>query len=401
MDHSPTMPSRPVVSDVDAGLARVKQTLDDFVAESYLPGYVAAVQHGGLTRTILGGKADLANGAPMRRDTQFRMASLAKPWAAVLTLRLAEQGRLTLDSPITDWLPEFADARVLTDPAAQVPDGATPDTVAAQPITVWHLLTQTSGYGLIVDGEPRQAKQWVADELERRRLVPWDFDPRHSPDDVAAGFAALPLCFQPGEGWLYHSSSDLLSVLLHRAAGPVAGQVATVCEQLGLLSTGFIADPKRLATAYRAGDEGLVVADGAVGRFTHARAFDSLAGDLVSTAEDYLTFFTALAHKDPELLSAESYDQLLRDQLTPPVRATAGGFLQPGCSYGFQVQVQIDDHGPGAIGRFGWSGGTGTTVFADPANDLVAVLLTQRELGGPQDEAVFNALDEGLYAQCP
>lgn len=395
-----TQPSRAVVTDLDAGLARVQNSLDRFVDEGYLPGYVAAVKHGGLTRTILGGKADLATAAPMRRDTQFRLASLAKPWAAVLTMRLIEQGRLSLDSPITEWLPEFNGARVLADPTQQLSDEEAPaTTIPAHPITVRHLLTQTSGYGLIVDSEPGQARYRIGDAMDRAGLVPWNFNPKHTPDDVVAGFAALPLCFQPGQGWLYHSSSDLLSVLLHRAAGPVADQVITLCEQLGLLSTGFIADPKRLATQYRAGEDGLVVADSAVGRFTHERAFDSLAGDLVGTAEDYLTFFDSLARKDSSLLSSASCDAICSDQLTAEVRGTAGGFLQPGCSYGYQVQVQIDADGPGAIGRFGWSGGTGTTAFADPANDLVAVLLTQRELGGPQDEAVFDALDEGLYAQ--
>lgn len=390
--------SKRVIDDVEAGLGVVKDSLDRLVDQGHLPGYVAAVKHRGLTRTILGGKADLATGKPMRRDTQFRLASLAKPWAAVLTMRLVEQGRLTLDSPITDWLPEFGGAQVLGDPSGTLAAGK-PTTVPAAPITVRHLLTQTSGYGLIVGSEPGQAQHRVGEEMDNRGLVPWNFDPAHTPDDVAAGFAELPLCFQPGEGWLYHSSSDLLSVLLHRAAGPLADQIARLCEQLGLLSTGFIADPKRLATEYRGGEHGLVVADSAVGIFTHARAFDSLAGDLVGTAEDYLVFFDALARKDSSLLSTESCEAICSDQLTAEVRATAGGFLQPGCSYGYQVQVQIDADGPGAIGRFGWSGGTGTTAFADPANDLVAVLLTQRELGGPQDEAMFTALDEGLYAR--
>lgn len=391
-------PSMPMIDDVEAGLGVVKNSLDRLVDQGYLPGYVAAVKHRGLTRTILGGKADLATGKPMRRDTQFRLASLAKPWAAVLTLRLVEQGQLTLDSPITDWLPEFEAAQVLAQPSGPLTAGTEPETVPAAPITVRHLLTQTSGYGLIVGSKPGQARHQVGEEMDSRGLVPWNFDPAHTPDDVVAGFAELPLCFQPGEGWLYHSSSDLLSVLLHRAAGPLADQIAMLCEQLGLLSTGFIADSKRLATEYRGGENGLVIADSAVGIFTDARAFDSLAGDLVGTAEDYLVFFDALARKDSSLLSTESCEAICSDQLTAEVRATAGGFLQPGCSYGYQVQVQIDANGPGAIGRFGWSGGTGTTAFADPANDLVAVLLTQRELGGPQDEAMLEALDEGLYA---
>lgn len=390
-----------LTKDFLTALAKINQGLDELVASDYLPGYVAGIKHAGVTRILVGGYADLATGTPMRPDTQFRLASMSKPWAAVLTMRLVEQGVLSVDSPITEWLPEFDQARVLTDPTAVVPDGQEPPTVPAEPITVGHLLTQTSGYGLI-NAETGQAQHRIADAMERSGIVPWVEAPELTADDVAARFAELPLCFQPGTSWLYHSSSDLLSILLERAAGPLDGQIAALCQTLGLHSTGFVADPKRLATAYRATEKDkshteMVVTDSAVGRYTHPPRFNSLAGGMVSTAEDYVTFLNSLAGNRSTLISEESLVQLRADQLTPPVRQSAGGFLERGCSYGYQVQVQIEPDGLGEVGRFGWGGGTGTVGFADPASDLIAVLLTQREMGSPQDTKAFEVFEQGLY----
>src|SRR5688500_2723895 len=115
----------------------VQRLLDRRVEEGLMPGYVAAVRHAGATELLVGGRRDLDSDSPMTADTQFRLASVSKPFAGVLTLQLVEDGVLGLDDPVTRWLPEFAGPRVL-----RRLDGPLDDTVpAGRPITVRHLLT--------------------------------------------------------------------------------------------------------------------------------------------------------------------------------------------------------------------------------------------------------------------
>src|SRR4051812_5024824 len=163
----------------------------------------------------------------MRPDTLFRIASLTKLFAGALTLALVEDGALALDGEVGTWLPELAAPRVLTDPA-----GPLDDTVAAErPITVRHLLTNTAGLGFVPQAGPLQ------DAIGARGLAPGALPPSLSPDEYLARVGELPLAGQPGSAWNY--SSDVLSVLLARAAGRPADRLLAerITGPLGLADT--------------------------------------------------------------------------------------------------------------------------------------------------------------------
>ena len=361
------------------------------VERGRLPGFAAAVRYRGEVEVHTGGCLELGGEAPVRPDSLFRLASVSKPYAGVLTLSLAEDGVLDLDDPVARWLPELAQPRVLADRG-----GPLEDTVPAQrPITVRHLLSSTPGFGGLWDGSPLDRAVYAAG------IGPGPLPPQLTPEEYLARLAALPLAAQPGAGWLYHLSTEVLSVLLARAAGqPLHDLLRTrVTGPLGLRDTGFwAADPARLGAAYLEGDDGLALLDPADGVASRPPRFEGLAGGLVASAPDVLAFFSALADGGGPLLGRESVARMTTDALTAAQRAEAP-FLRGGRSWGLQVGVQVE---PGAAwerpGRWGWDGGTGTSAHVDPGRDLVAVLLTQRGAvpGDPFLARFWAALDRCL-----
>lgn len=202
------------------------------LADGAIPGYAAAVRIGGRTEVRCGGRTAVEPDAPpVREDTLFRIASLTKPMGGALTLSLVEDGILGLDDPAARWLPEMADPRVL-----ERPDAPLHRTVpATRPITVRHLLTMTCGWGAILSDTPLRAA------LADRRVAPGPLPPPMSGDEFVARLAELPLAFQPGEGWLYDTGTDVLGVLLERATGtPLAALMAErVTGPLGMANTTF------------------------------------------------------------------------------------------------------------------------------------------------------------------
>jgi CubicO group peptidase (beta-lactamase class C family) len=349
------------------------------VERGQLPGFAAAVRYRGQVEVHAGGCLELGGRTPVRPDTLFRLASLSKPFAGVLTLSLVEDGLLALDDPVGRWLPELAEPRVLVDRA-----GPLEQTVpAVRPITVRHLLTSTPGFGGLWDGSP------LDQAVDAAGLGPGPLPPELTHEEYLARLGELPLAVQPGTSWLYHLSTEVLSVLLTRVAGRPLRELLRdrVTGPLGMADTGFWAgDPARLGPAYLPAGAGFELLDPADGRASGPPVFEGLAAGLVSSAPDLLTFLGALADGGAPLLGPGSTTALPTGALTAAQRAEAAGFLGAGRSWGLQVGVQLEPAEPWAQpGRWGWDGGTGTTGWVDPARDLVAVLLTNRGMAGPGD----------------
>ncbi|GAA4736778.1 serine hydrolase [Modestobacter marinus] len=353
--------------------------LEARVESGRLPGYAAAVRYRGEVEVRTGGCLDPAGATRVGPDSLYRLASLSKPFAGVLTLSLAEDGLLDLDAPVDRWLPELAEPRVLRDRA-----GALADTVPTErPITVRHLLTSTPGFGALWDDSPLD-RAVVAAGLGAGPLPP-----ELTHEEYLARLGELPLAAQPGASWLYQLSTEVLSVLLTRVAGcPLHDLLRDrVTGPLGLTDTGFwAADPARLGPAYLPAGDGVELLDPADGRSSRPPEFEGLAAGLVSSAPDVLTLLSALADGGGPLLGPGSVAAMTTGALTTAQRAEAAEFLGPGCSWGLQVGVQVEPGPPWAQpGRFGWDGGTGTTGYADPDRDLVGVLLTNAGMAGPED----------------
>ena len=151
-----------------------------------IPGAVALLGSGDVPVVAVGVAA--VGGGPMRENAIMRLASMTKPITSVAALRLVEGGRLGLDQSLDEWLPELANRRVLSTPTA-----ALDDTVPARrAITLRHLLTNGSGYGMAFDGSPLQ--QAMADNGTEAGPEPWTL----SAEEWLTRLAELPLAFQPG-----------------------------------------------------------------------------------------------------------------------------------------------------------------------------------------------------------
>jgi CubicO group peptidase (beta-lactamase class C family) len=391
-----------------AGLQRIHDRMVGYVERGLLPGMVTLVsRRGELHVDAIGSKG--IGGAPMGRSTIFRIASMSKPITAAATMMLVEEGRLDLDEPVDRLLPELASRRVL-----RRLEGPLDDTVpAARPILVRDLLTFTMGFGFLFPFDMHPVQR-AAIELKLGYGMP---DPGGvvEPDEWMRRFGSLPLMSQPGEQWLYHTGSDVLGVLIARAAGqPFPVFLAErLLVPLGMKDTAFSVPPEhldRLAVAYFANPEtgALEPFDAAdsTSQWSRPPAFPSGGGGLVSTVDDYLAFANLLLagglHGKRRLLSERSVAEMTSDQLTPAQKAvsgfTPGYFATRGWGYGLSMVTAPDEVSP-EPGRYGWTGGAGTHWISDPAKDLVAILLTQRSIDplGPQDEffkLVYQALDD-------
>ena len=354
--------------------APVWRSLEDQVASGWAPGIAAGVRHQGETEYFATGSLAFGSSEPMRTDTRFRIASLSKPVGAVVALSMVEDGLFGLDDPVAEWLPEIAEPRVLV-----APDAPVDQTVAAErPITVRHLLTMTLGLGAFFTEVP-VAKEFAA---VGNGPMPQPF----SADEYMARLAAVPLAYQPGTRWMYHTGIDVLSVLIGRVAGAPLHAVLKerVTDPLGLAATSFQADGAKLPTSYRPTADGVEVFEEYDRGFTEPPRFESFGGGLVSTVEDYLTFLGALA--DDRLISRESHEELTRDQLTAEQRAGTTEMAGPAWSWGLGVGVDTAVTEPWtAVGRYGWTGGAGTSAYTDPSRDLIGVVMSQRFMAGPTE----------------
>jgi CubicO group peptidase (beta-lactamase class C family) len=371
----------------------VETSIKSFVDAGELAGAATlAWRNSEVVHSAAVGRRDLANDRPVERDTIFRIASMTKPVTTVAALMLLDEGRFALDDPIAICAPELAHLRVLRDPEG--PLDATIGSIRS--ITFRDLLTHRSGltYGDFHRGPIRRA---CAETLGAT------IDNPLTPDEWIARVATLPLIDQPGAGFHYSISTDLLGFLIARLEGKSLGGVLArrVFAPLGMRDTSFVVSrEKRDRRAALCGfdDEGrlttLTAAPGrqALDERPDDMTFESGGQGLWSTLDDYLVFARMLLG-DPEvpaLLRGETLALMTSNQLTPEQRAAARMFGQPifaaGHGYGMGVAVVLEPEKAdpmrcrGGIGTIGWPGAYGGWWQADPNDRSVLIFLSHNML---------------------
>lgn len=364
------------------------QSLDGFLQASTgpggFPGAVALVEHEGhVAFHGQWGHADIAGTRPMNASNIFRIYSMTKPVTSVAVLMLMEEGKLSLDDPLSRYLPAFADRQVVIGGNVEHPQLAP----APRALTLRHLLTHTSGFAAASD------THLVATKLLTRA----DVDSATSLEDVAARLATLPLADAPGTHFHYEGSN---TELLARVVEVVSGQSfqqflqQRIFQPLDMRDTGFEVPPAQrarvvdLPTTDDASGK-LRVADTVSARTPGARlkGYDSGAGGLYSTAADYMQFARMLVNDgrsgQQQLLSRKTVDLMMSDQLggfTPAIKSETAG---EGFGLGGYVVTQPAYRGKlGSVGQFGWSGAASTYFTIDRSEKLVAILLMQYLPGG-------------------
>ena len=367
------------------GRAALAELIEATTAPGGYPGAVTLVfRDGRIVAFDAYGFGDIARHRPMRRDAIFRIYSMTKPIATVAVMMLVEEGRLVLDAPIEDTLPEFA--------RPQVFDGGTADAPRLRParrsITLRDLLTHTAGFATGGPGieEPTRI-------LERAEL-------HGSADlaDFARRASRLPLASDPGTRFRYDGTNiEVASRMVEVASGRSFADFLheRVFGPLDMRDTGFEVPQRQRARVVDLSTHGagstLIHAseDSAVRPGASLQRYTSGAGGLYSTARDYLHFCTMLLdagrYDGKVLLSPETVAAMMKDQL--PAGVSPAPLLNPGESFGLGGYVVVDPAirpCPGAAGAWGWSGAASTYFTIDPQEHLIAILLMQYL---PRDDA--------------
>jgi len=374
------------------------------VERGAVPGLVGVVARRGEVHVVVLGTNDPGGSAPITRDTIFRISSLSKPITAVATLILVERGLLRLDEPVDRLLPELAGRRVV-----RRLDGPLDDTVPAQrAITTRDLLAFTMGFGLLM---ARPGDLPLLDAALELGVAVGPPQPAGvpEPDEYLRRLGSLPLAYQPGERWLYSTGSDVLGVLIARAAGVPFEQFLRdeIFAPLGMADTAFSVPAEklsRLGACYGTDPAtgATVVYDAPDGQWSRPPVFPSGAGGLVSTADDYLRFAQMLlehgradggggddgsAGGGDRILSRPAVELMTSDRLTPEQRARGallpGFFEAHGWGFGVMVDTRRDDLAS-APGRYGWDGGMGTVWRTDPREEMITILMTPRAWESPE-----------------
>jgi CubicO group peptidase (beta-lactamase class C family) len=385
----------------------VRSFLETAVSEGRVAGAVGLVARGGelLTFDVVG-MADREAGIAMANDTLFRIASMTKPITSVAVMMLFDEGRLALDDPISKFLPELGDMRVLKG------DGSRDTVPAEREITIRHLLSHTSGitYEFIAE-EP------LATMYREKGVSNGLIETEGTIADLVTKLGELPLLHQPGEKWSYGQSTDVLGRLVEVVSGESFDVLLRdrIFAPLGMKDTAFFPPPDqagRLAAVYEWSEpEGLrrlpdePILQGHLEYSTTfpikgPRTFFSGGGGLVSTAPDYYRFAQMLRNGG-ELDAV----RILKPETIALMRENQIGDLPmfPDSSdptrFGLGLSVRTVSDAQGGRGTYGWAGFFHTLFWIDPENDLIGIFLSQLRL--PEGKDLQSEFQRAVYEALP
>ncbi|MGB0392310.1 MAG: serine hydrolase domain-containing protein [Flavobacteriaceae bacterium] len=359
-------------------LQRLNTVLENYVENKQLPGAVVMISRKGkIVHTATVGYRDYETKDPIRENTIFRIASQTKAIVSVGIMTLLEQGKLLLDDPVGNYIPEFNTTTVA------VKDGATYKVVPAnRKITIRDLLTHTAGIGY---GWGLAHDQW-----KKAGITGWYFAHRKAPIlETVKAIAHLPQEAQPGEKYVYGYNTDILGALIEVVAQQPLDVFLQqrVLDPLGMKDTYFYLPPKltdRLATVYSPTENGLNAAPVGTGMQAQGEyvkgprtSFSGGAGYL-STALDYSKFLQMMLNKGvyngQRLLSRKSVELMLENHIGTKFPWGKG----QGFGLGFSIHLAPGESGiMGSVGDFGWGGAYHSVYWADPTEELAVVYFTQ------------------------
>jgi CubicO group peptidase (beta-lactamase class C family) len=361
----------------------IKAEFDSYVSSGKLPGVLATIGQGNAAADIVAvGTIAQGDKTPVDIDSLWRVYSMTKPITGMSAMILVGEGKLKLDQPIADFIPEFAQMSVLTDP-----DNSLDAVPAKNQITVRHLLTHTAGlgYGIITKGPLLKLynEQGINPAVFSRFPIPGQPVPAPTPDlkTFAERVSKLPLIAEPGTKWSYSIALDLLGRVIEVASGMdfEAFLKTRIFEPLKMTSSYFqvpASEAKRFVTNYAPMNGILFPVDpAATSIYLDKPAFAFGGAGLVCSAHDYDRFLHMIQNggelDGARIMSAETM-ALATSNLLPAGINTEGTFIA-GAGNGAGGRV-----GLGAFeGTYGWGGAAGTVAFVDTKRKLRAVCMAQ------------------------
>jgi CubicO group peptidase (beta-lactamase class C family) len=370
----------PKATPTEVGLSSEKlgalgPALQKLVDDGKIPGGVALVaRHGKVAYIEAFGWRDIESKTAMTEDTIFAIASMSKPITAVAAMTLVDGGKLALDDPVEKYLPELKGLQVLGDEKDDA-EGEIATVAAERPITVRDLFAHTSGisYGMSLGGSG-------GGRLERAYKKAGVTGPQNRTiADQVGRLAHAPLAHQPGAGWTYGLSHDVLGRVIEVVSGQTFDKYLqeTIFKPLDMHDTAFNvpkANRDRVATVYRAGTEGKLEP---LPKNYGSETFFSGGGGLFSTTRDYARFAQMLASggelDGARIIKAESLAAMTTNQIG---KHTVFGSGKYGLGFGLEMGSPAADGAP-ELRKYFWGGYFSTNFWVDPRHEVVAVIMTQ------------------------
>jgi methyl acetate hydrolase len=372
----------------------IDEALSDAVDRKEVAGVVAmAANRKGVIYQGQFGVADMETARPLKVDALFRIASMTKAIASTAAMQLIEQGRFALEDPVEKYLPDFAKLSVVE--SFDHASGAYRLRPASRSVTIRHLFTHTSGLGY-----------GFTDPIVR------DFKPRRGEE-----YPVGPLVFEPGERWLYGTSTDWLGRLVEKISGRSLEEYfrERVFAPLGMPDTFYIV-PKdkeaRLVTVNRRRADGTIVKE-AVQPPT-AGFVPIGGGGLSSTASDYIRFTRMLLNggelDGARILSANSVALMGQNHIgalgvpalktAMPERSDDFSFVADGrdkWGLGFLIAAE-GVPGKRSAGSLSWGGINNTYFWLDPSRGVTGVILMQfLPFADRKALALYDSFERGVY----
>jgi CubicO group peptidase (beta-lactamase class C family) len=342
-------------------------------------------RRGKVVHSAVQGFADIERKTPVRDDTIFRIYSMTKPLTSVAFMMLVEEGRVALDEPVHKYIPEWKDLGVF-----QAGTGPFLTKPPSRPMQIVDLLRHTSGLTYAfqqrsnVDAAYRDKK---IGEVEKAGTL----------QSMIEDLAKIPLEFSPGDAWNYSVATDVIGYLIGKISGKPFEQFLKerILDPLGMNDTGFFvpADKAhRFAACYSATPQGGMTLqdDPTKSSFLSPPSLISGGGGLCSTAADYLAFCRALLNGGelggirligPKTLALMTSNHLPGGRELPEMsRSLFSEAAYNGIGFGLGFSVTMNPAKtliPGSPGEYAWGGAATTSFWIDPAEELIAIFMTQ------------------------
>ena len=341
------------------------QRLHRYVDEGKLPGtFVRIIKNGKVVYDDKYGLIDITQNKPIEEESLYRIFSMTKPITAVAIMKLYDQGKLNLDDPVSQYIPEFSETQVYKNE-----DGKHSSEPQKNPMTIRHLLTHTSGipYGWersytdsIYNARQPMRQDWTVGEMSQ-------------------DLATIPLKFQPGTQWNYGLGIDVAGFIVEVVSGKTLDAYfrSEIFDPLKMNDTRFYVSKEKKAQlstlyTYDENKELVVVNDPLIEKIPGLNAPPKLllgGAGLISTLTDYEKFCRMLLNKgilDGErVLSEEAAEMVMTNQYPDEMKAIAE------TGHGLSGTVNLDN------GEYSWGGAAATNFWINPTDNLIVICYTQ------------------------
>jgi CubicO group peptidase (beta-lactamase class C family) len=383
-------------------LGRIGTFLRNEIADNKIPGAIMLIQRRRkLAYFETFGVRDPLTKAPMTADTIFRIYSMSKPITSVAAMMLVEEGKLSLEEPLSKYIPSFANVKVGVEKKGDDGKPALDLVAPRRPIFIQDLMRHTSGitYGFFGEGV---VKSMYVDA----HVFAGDFDNA----EFAERIAKLPLAYQPGTTWDYSHSTDILGRVVEIVSGKSLYQFEKerILDPLGMKDTSFyVTDPdKKGLVAEPFPNDRTIGNDAEMGDPRVQQKWESGGGGMVSTIGDYARFAAMILNggtlDGKRYLSPKTVSYMGANHIGPASGVVPGPYYLPGPGFGFGLGFAVRTEAgvspiEGSVGEMNWSGAGGTTFWVDRQENMFVVFMAQTVTQRTRIRATLKNLVYGAF----